>query len=131
MRSKIIFYETLDGNCPVADFLMGLLKKHHAKALRNIELLEEFGQYLQGGFITRIRGKLWELRIRFAGDISRILYFIPGGNTIILLHGFIKKTQKTPDKEIEIALKRMNEYLGGINSHEDTTGTHKRADEKS
>ena len=75
-----------------------------------------------------IRGKIWELRIRFAGDISRMLYFSPSGKTIILLHGFIKKTQKTPNKEIEIALTRMNEYLGRINSHENATGTHKRAD---
>ena len=131
MSNKIILYETLDGNCSVADFLKGLPTKHHAKALRNLELLEEFGQHLQGGFITHIRGNIWELRISFAGDISRILYFIPDGKTIILLHGFIKKKQKTPNKEIEIALKRMKEYLGRSNSHENTTRTHKRADEKS
>ncbi|MFC1490358.1 type II toxin-antitoxin system RelE/ParE family toxin [Candidatus Latescibacterota bacterium] len=124
MSEKIIFYETKDGNCPVADFLSGLPVKHHAKALRNLELLEEFGQELQGGFISRIRGKLWELRIRFAGDISRILYFIPSGSTIILLHGFIKKTQRTPAKEVEIALERMKNYLGRNTSYEDTTGAH-------
>lgn len=124
MGNTIIFYETLSGRCPVADFLEGLQTKHHAKAVRELELLEEFGQSLQGGNVAHIGEKLWELRIRFANDISRILYFIPIGNTIVLLHGFVKKTPKTPKREIGIALKRMKDYMRRINSHADITETH-------
>ena len=111
MNNKIIFYETLSGSCPVDEFLESLPIRHHAKAIRNLQLLEEFGQDLGGGYISKVRGKLWELRIRFAKDISRIFYFIPMGNTFVILHGFIKKTQKTPISEIDISLKRIRDYL--------------------
>jgi len=74
MKNNIIFYETVSGNCPVAEFLEGLPTKHHAKAVRNLELLEEFGQLLKGGIIAHIQEEIWELRISFAHDISRIFY---------------------------------------------------------
>ena len=120
----MFLYETVSGRCPVAAFLESLPPKQHAKAVRSLELLEEFGQSLQGGAVAHIRGKLWELRIRFAGDSLRILYCIPSGNTFVLLHGFVKKTRKTPPGEIEIARNRMNDYISRMGSHEDIEGTH-------
>ena len=111
MKNTILFYETLSGSCPVYEFLESLSHKHHAKAIRNLELLEKFGQNIGRGYISKVRDELWELRIRFANDISRIFYFIPRGNTFVILHGFIKKTQKTPINEINISLKRMRDYL--------------------
>ena len=111
MKNTIIFYETVSGNCPLEDFLETLSEKHHAKVIRDLELLEEFGKDLGGGYISNIKGKLWELRICFAGDISRIMYFIHKGSIFVMLHGFIKKTQKTPNREIDIALSRMKDYL--------------------
>jgi phage-related protein len=125
MKNSIVFYETLSGTCPVAKFLEDLSIKHHAKAVRNLELLEEFGQSLQGGIIAHVQEDIWELRIGFANDISRILYINPIGNIFILLHGFIKKTPKTPQREINIATKRMKDYMRRIND-ENITRTHKR-----
>ena len=116
MNNSIIFYETLSGRCPVADFLGKLPIKYHAKAVRNLELLEEFGQCLQGGLIAHIHEDIWELRISFAHNISRILYFIPQENTFVLLHGFIKKTPKTPQRDIKIAQKRMEDYMRRVKS---------------
>ena len=110
LKNNILFYETFAGNCPVANFLKNLPPKHHAKAVRNLELLEEFGQFLQGGLIAHVYKEIWELRISSANNISRILYFMPTANTFILLCGFIKKTPKTPQKYIKIAQKRMNDY---------------------
>ena len=114
MKNTVIFYETESGNCPVADFLGKLPVKHHAKAVRNLELLEEFGRHLGGGLIDHIQDEIWELRTRFGNDISRVLYFAPVGNTYVLLHGFIKKTQKTPPREIRTAQSRMKDYLKRI-----------------
>ncbi len=131
MKNNIIFYETLSGNCPVAEFLKGLPPKHHAKAVRNLELLEEFGQFLQGGLIAHIHEEIWELRISSANNISRILYFMPMGNTFILLSGFIKKTPKTPQRDIRIAQKRMKDYIRRVNNYENITRTHKRTVKKS
>ncbi|MBS3982355.1 MAG: type II toxin-antitoxin system RelE/ParE family toxin, partial [Dethiobacter sp.] len=60
--------------------------------------------------VKNISGKLWELRIKSTSDISRIFYFIPVGKNIVLLHGFVKKTQKTPNREIQTANNYLEDY---------------------
>jgi phage-related protein len=78
-------------------------------------LLEKCGNELHYPHVDTIKGKkysgLWELRIEFASNIFRIFYFLYERNTAILLHGIIKKSQKTPKKELDTALERMKEYL--------------------
>jgi phage-related protein len=54
---------------------------------------------------------LWEVRIQSGNNIFRILGFFDGKNLVILNHAFIKKSQKTPRKEIKIAEKRKHDYL--------------------
>ena len=104
---NIIFYEKEDGTIPVMEFLNKLPVKHQAKALRDIDVLEQYGTALTEPHVKHIKGKLWELRIRSANDISRIFYFMAVGKDIVLLHGFVKKSQKTPNREIKTA----NDYL--------------------
>jgi len=106
----IIFYKDSKGNEVIAEFLDSLPIKHRAKVLREIELLSEFGLKLREPHTKHISGKLWELRVKFSSDISRVFYFVPMNNTIILLHGFVKKTNETPKSEINTAVKRMNDY---------------------
>jgi phage-related protein len=55
---------------------------------------------------------LWELRVEFASNIFRIFYFMYEKNRSVLLHGIQKKTEKTPSKELDVAINRMNDYLG-------------------
>ena len=107
---NIIFYEKEDGTTPVQEFLGKLPVKHQAKALRDIDVLEKYGTSLTEPHVKHIKGKLWELRIKSASDISRIFYFVPVGKSIILLHGFVKKTQKTPNSEIETANNYSEDY---------------------
>jgi len=107
---NIIFYEKEDGTIPVQEFLDTLPAKHHAKAFRDIDILEKYGTMLTGPYVKHIQGKLWELRIRLASDVSRIFYFVPFGSDIVLLHGFVKKTQKTPSREIETANNYLEDY---------------------
>lgn len=57
-----------------------------------------------------IRNGIFELRIKVATDISRVFYFFFDGKKIVLTNGFIKKTQKTPEKEIEKALEYKADY---------------------
>lgn len=115
MKWTIELYEKENKNCPVLDFILSLPPKHRAKVEREIDLLEEFGINLTYPHTRKIEGEkykdLWELRIRFANDISRIFYFIYLDNKFVLLHGFIKKSNKTPSKELEIAKNNMLEYL--------------------
>jgi phage-related protein len=53
---------------------------------------------------------LWELRVKFSADISRIFYFMDVKGAFILLHGFVKKSEKTPKREIETALKYRDDH---------------------
>lgn len=60
--------------------------------------------------VKPIEGKLWELRIQYKTDQVRMIYFIDENQTIVLLHGFVKKDQKIRRSEIETAQKRLKEY---------------------
>lgn len=108
------FYVKSNGKVPVRDFLYTLEPKLRAKAFKDIELLRIMGDKLREPYVKPIKGKnnkgLYELRIRFAGDIARIFYFTYCNNKYVLLHGFIKKTMKTPANEIERARKYMEDY---------------------
>ena len=96
------------------DFILSLSPKQQAKIYREIDLLEKFGNELHYPHVDTIKGKkykgLRELRIEFASDIFRIFYFLPKNNLAILLHGITKKKQKTPTRELDTALNRMNDY---------------------
>ncbi len=54
---------------------------------------------------------IFEIRVKSGSDISRVLYFFVIGRKFVLTNGFIKKTQKTPKNEIELAKKYRNEFL--------------------
>lgn len=107
---EIEFYEPENGKNTIVDFLESLPKKHRAKAFWEIELLSEHGTALKEPYSKHISDDLWELRIKFSSDISRIFYFIPIKEKIVLLHGFVKKTEKTPKNEIDLAKEKMKEY---------------------
>lgn len=111
---ELEFYTTEDGKIPVQEFLYSLEPKLRAKAFRDIELLRNLGCDLREPYVKPIKGKnnkgLYELRIKFSNDIARIFYFMYCDNKFILLHGFIKKTMKTPVREIDRAQKYMEDY---------------------
>ena len=91
----------------VLDFINRLSPKERAKVFNTLRLLQEFGPQLGMPHVRRIQGRLWELR---PGD-NRLFYFLYVNETFVILHGFRKQSQKTPEKEIETALRRMREIL--------------------
>jgi len=115
MEYVVDLYEKIDGEVPVLNFILDLNPKQQAKVYREIDLLEKFGNELHYPHVDKIKGQkykgLWELRIEFASDIFRIFYFLPITNNAILLHVIVKKSNKTPPKELDIALERMKDYL--------------------
>lgn len=113
------FYRFENGEAPVEKFLDGLNVKMRNKALDSLLLLEEFGNSLREPHSKYLENGIFELRIKFAKDISRIFYFFYVGNKIILTNGFIKKTNKTPKAELELAKKYKLDYEKRINSKED------------
>ena len=108
---SVEFYEKANGVKPVEDFLNELDNKMRAKAIRDINLLKEFGNTLREPYSKHVGDGIFELRIQMAGDITRILYFFYIEKRIILTNGFIKKTNKTPKSEIDRALKYKFEYI--------------------
>ena len=107
----IYFYQTSSKKEPIKEFLDSLPAKDLAKARKRMKLLKEFGPFELGiPYIKQIEDKLWELRI--SGDSEyRILWFIFAGDSIVLLHGFVKKTDSIPRRHIETAYKRMELFL--------------------
>jgi len=114
MKWNVITYSTEDGKEPVFEFLKSLPEKHQAKAIWEIDLLEEFGIKLTEPYVKPIEGEkykgLWEIRIQQGNNISRVFYFLATGNKFVLLHGFLKKTQKTPKRELDTAFAYMLDY---------------------
>lgn len=81
-----------------------------AKAVHKIQILKEIGNNLREPYSKPIQDGIFELRIKFSSNISRIFYFFYVDKKIILLSGFIKKTQKTPKLEIEKAIGYKIDY---------------------
>ena len=69
-------------------------------------------------FVKHIRDGLFELRVTFEGNIYRVFFIFDKGNIVVLLTGFQKKSQKTPQKEIEKALRIKNEYYEYKRGHD-------------
>lgn len=104
-------YENTRGEKLVEEFFDSLETKAKFKITHAIELLETFG--LEGGYphVKKLTGSnLWEYRI-LGSDNIRIFYVSVTGKTFLILHGFKKKEQKTPIKEIKVAEERLQEYL--------------------
>ncbi|MCD4708984.1 MAG: type II toxin-antitoxin system RelE/ParE family toxin [Candidatus Sabulitectum sp.] len=82
-----------------------------ARYLRLSDLLLEFGSNIGLPHTKKIEKGLFELRVKGKEGIARVFFCTKIGKKIIMLHSFIKKSQKTPKKEIEIARKRKKEVL--------------------
>lgn len=105
MGWNIIVYESNRKEKPVEEFIKSQQQKTKSKISQAVDLLEEYGLVLTMPHVRKLTRKIFELRVRGQEEI-RIL-FAASGKNIYLLHGFKKKTQKTPPKEIEIAQKRF------------------------
>jgi phage-related protein len=107
---KVEFWKQ-DDKSPSYEWLTCQLPKVQARFLHVFELLEERGIQLGMPHIRHIRGKIYEIRIEQDTNIYRIFYFVYTGRRFVILHGFQKKTAKTPSGEIEIAEKRMFDFV--------------------
>jgi phage-related protein len=75
-------------------------------------LIEDFGlDRVREPHVKHVRGSLWEMRLKGRDGISRALYVTAVGRRVVVVRVFMKKTQKTPNREIQLALKRAKELL--------------------
>ncbi len=100
----LAFYRTEKGQCPVDEFLDSLPSKVTQKVTWVLKLIQELDivptQYFKKLSDT---DEIWECRMVFGGNTYRILGFFQRGNRLVLTHGFMKKTPKTPPEEIRKA----------------------------
>ncbi|SHO81564.1 hypothetical protein, phage-related [hydrothermal vent metagenome] len=111
MRWEVNYYKKNNGNKPVEEWINSLDFKLQSKIFRTFELLEEFNINLKAPYVKPLGDKLYELRVKDSKGIYRIIYFSYINRQFIMLNGFMKKREKTPLNEIELAKKRMKEVL--------------------
>jgi phage-related protein len=92
----------------VEDELLALPKDMQARFLRISELVETFGPHQVGmPHVRPLRDKLWEMRLTGKSGIGRAIYVAAARRRLVILHAFVKKTEKTPKRAIDMALARM------------------------
>lgn len=111
MNWEIEYYATPSGQEVVKDFVDSLQETDQAKLGHNLDLLEQYGYNLGMPHAKPLGGGLMELRVRSGrgGQEVRVFYVFVKDRRIYLLHGFVKKTQATPKKELDIARSRQAE----------------------
>lgn len=110
MHYDVEYYEKADGSRPAEDFILSQDAKMQAKIFATLELLEIKGPGLREPFSKPLGDGIFEVRAKQGSDISRVLYFFVVGRKVILSNGFVKKTQKTPSREIDRARRYRADY---------------------
>lgn len=104
---QVVYYTSPSGKIPVKEFLDSAGSKIKTKALRILITLQEYGLQAIISHVKKLTGTpLWEIRI-LGGDSTRIMFVTQKEKQILLLHAFVKKTNKTSAKDIAIAIKRL------------------------
>lgn len=112
MNRTVIFYKTADGKCPIQEFLDSLSGKVAQKVLWTLKLLEDL-DILPSTYFKKLTGTegIWECRVQYGSNIYRIFCFFDIHSVVVLTHGLMKKTQKTPKQEIERAESCRKDFL--------------------
>lgn len=101
----VVFFRTARGNEPAREWLKSL-KREDRKRIGEDVKTAQFGWPLGMPLIRKLETRLWEVRSHVSQGISRVIFTVEG-NTRVLLHGFIKKSQKTPPVELKTARQRL------------------------
>ena len=119
---KVLFYQDKNGDMPVKEYLEGLRARTDKdsriklnKIRDYVKALSEYGTFIGEPYVKHLEGDIWELRpLR-----DRILFVAWIDNSFILLHHFLKKTQKTPAREIERAKRELADLRAGGGCYEE------------
>lgn len=104
---EVRFFKTATGNEPVREWLRALSAMDKKSIGEDVKTVQ-FGWPLGMPLVTHLDGDVWEVRVRLDTRIARILFALEG-NTMVLLHAFIKKQQKTPKPELDLAKERLKQ----------------------
>ena len=90
-------------------FMHGLTQKEQEKVKYGLLMLKSLDR-IPAKFVKHIREGIYELRTEYNSNIFRVFFIFDGGNVVVLFNGFQKKTQKTPENEIKMAIRIKGEY---------------------
>jgi len=107
---QVIFYPDKNNQEPVKEFILQLDYNTRHEIIHVIDLLYQNNVLLSRPYVEKIANHLRVLRVKHGSDIYRIFFFAFKGKQFILLHIFQKKTDKLPENEIALAVKRMLDY---------------------
>jgi phage-related protein len=102
---SVVFYATAVGAEPVRDWLLGLSREDRRVVGFDIKTAQ-YGWPLGMPLIRKLEPGLWEVRSHIGDGIARVLFTVTG-DTMVLLHGFVKKSEKTPVTDLKTARQRM------------------------
>jgi phage-related protein len=102
----VVFFRYENGNEPVRDWLLSLSKEER-KVIGDDVLKVQYCWPIGMPLVGSLGSGLWEVRSRLGDRIARLI-FVVEGRSMVLLHGFLKKTRKAPGHELDVALKRRN-----------------------
>ena len=108
---RVVFYRTEAGREPVREWLRSLSKEEKRSIGEDIKTVQ-FGWPIGMPVVKKVGEGIWEIRTRLSDKISRILFAMPEEN-IVLVHGFIKKSNKIPKTDLDLAQKRLRDIKGG------------------
>jgi len=108
MILNVVFFQTGSGSEPVRRWLKALPTSHKKAIGEDIKTVQ-FGWPLGMPLVEKLEPYLWEIRTKVPDGIARVLFTVDD-HVMILLHGFIKKTRKIPQKEIGTARSRLQQY---------------------
>ena len=105
---KAVFFKSENDNQPCRDFILSLSRKDKTEVRAKIfEVQKGFPMGLP--LVRKMDSDLWEIRTEITDGICRIFFTIKD-DTMILLHGFVKKSQKTPKQELKTAKNRLTNF---------------------
>ena len=104
---NVSFFKTDNGNEPVRDWLKALTATERRIMGEDIKTVQ-FGWPLGMPLVRHLEGGIWEIRVKLENRIARILFCLEG-STMVILHGFIKKQQKTPKPDLDLAKARVKQ----------------------
>ncbi|HLJ22934.1 MAG TPA: type II toxin-antitoxin system RelE/ParE family toxin [Candidatus Acidoferrales bacterium] len=110
-----IFFRTEAGGEPVRDWLKGLSSSEDRKRIGEDIKTVEFGWPIGMPVCRSLGDGIYEVRTSLAQNrIARVLFYIDKKRRMVLLHGFIKKTPKTPDEELDLARRNKSKHQRGL-----------------
>lgn len=110
LRLRVVFFKTTRGHEPVREWLKEL-KPDEMRIVGEDLKTVQFGFPLGMPLVRKLEPGLWEVRSTLQNRIARVIFTV-GDGLMVLLHGFIKKSQKTPLEDLQVARERLAQLRG-------------------